>query len=344
MTIDIKHLDLFSGIGGFAIAVDEVFPGSEHIFCDNDKFCQAVLKKHWPQSKIYEDIRTLSNSASSGVKEVRQKRKDEIFLLTGGFPCQPFSQAGKRQGTSDDRYLWPEMLRVIKEFKPTWIIGENVAGIGSLFQYESISPMEGKEYSTREEAEADFRGITERTGKNCLYLVVDDLEKIGYDVQTFIIPACAVNAPHRRDRVWFIAHRNDTGSGTSDSETVAHRQKDSEERKHAQCGSDGQGGDAQNAIGKRSGGGMENSGQILGSESAKAKDQRPSWEKNWIEVASELCRVDDGLPVELGGFKLSKAGHRNAQLKAYGNAIVPQVAIEIMRAIKLSTIKPLPIK
>src|SRR3990167_2513951 len=127
------HLDLFSGIGGFAITVDEVWPGSEHIFCDNDKFCQQVLKKHWPNSKIYGDIREItkenfianapndnggqpSKSRRGRAHSIRldDKTSRSIFLLTGGFPCQPFSQAGKRKGTDDDRYLWPEMLRVIR--------------------------------------------------------------------------------------------------------------------------------------------------------------------------------------------------------------------------------------
>src|SRR3990167_5535472 len=134
------HLDLFSGIGGFAIAVDEVWPGSEHIFCDNDKFCQQVIHKHWPNSKIYEDIREIKSITDTDWRQSREqteqkgwesigRRNQEVFLLTGGFPCQPFSQAGKRKGTADDRYLWPEMFRVIRLTQPQWVIAENVRGL-----------------------------------------------------------------------------------------------------------------------------------------------------------------------------------------------------------------------
>lgn len=117
-----KHLDLFSGIGGFALAAQWVW-GSEYEnvgFCDNDPFCQKVLKKHWPEAKIYGDIRKL------------KPRKGAADIVTGGFPCQPFSQAGKREGTEDNRYLWPEMLRVIRTVKPSWVIAENVYGIITL--------------------------------------------------------------------------------------------------------------------------------------------------------------------------------------------------------------------
>lgn len=270
-----KHLDLFSGIGGFAIAVDSVWPQSEHIFCDNDKFCQAVLKKHWPNAKIYGDIRTITNTGYFGQTEpekqaVGSKQPHSIDFLTGGFPCQPFSQAGRRKGTADDRYLWPEMFRVIREFKPTWVIAENVRGL-----------------------------VTWNEGL-VLEQVCTDLESEGYEVQPLIIPAVAVNAPHRRDRVWFIAHR--TGEGRT-----------------------GNGLEGQGRLGQRSGAGE-------GKEQSSA-GHLPDWNQNWIEVATEFCSVDDGLPAELGDFACSKAQHRDGQLKAYGNAIVPQVAAQIMQSI-----------
>ena len=185
------HLDVFSGICGFALAVEEVWPGSEHIFCEIDPFCQALIKKRFEGSVIYGDVRTLTNTKSGQPgQSSEQKRREDIGgsscdLLTGGFPCQPFSQAGKRRGTSDNRYLWPEMLRVIREFHPTWIIAENVRGLLTIEQgvvFEQV----------------------------CL-----DLEGEGYEVQPFIIPAVAVNAPHRRDRVWFVAHsRHGNGQRT----------------------------------------------------------------------------------------------------------------------------------
>jgi len=157
------HLDLFSGIGGFALAGRNTW-GPDHkvvAFCEIDKYCQRVLKKHWPDVPIFSDIRELDGKAYT-----------DDDLLTGGFPCQPFSVAGQQRGKDDDRYLWPEMLRIISEARPRWIIGENVPGIVGLG----------------------------------LDTVLSDLESQGYEAQTFVIPACAKDAPHRRDRVWVTAH------------------------------------------------------------------------------------------------------------------------------------------
>lgn len=319
-----KHLDLFSGIGGFSLAVDEVWNNeeNEHIFVEIDPFCQRVLRKHWPNAEIIGDIRNFPthtksrrwhNGLSDDKWEIKSEVNSSIYktqrvdLLTGGFPCQPFSQAGRRKGTKDDRHLWPEMLRVIKQLYPTWVVAENVRGLLTIEQglvFEQV----------------------------CL-----DLEACGYETQTFIIPACAKNAPHRRDRVWFIAHCNDTRGGTPASKALTHRAQDSEERKDALGGADGQNSDAQDAFSERGGGRMESIGQILGSGQPETKDARPSWEKDWVEVAARLCGVDDGLPVELDGLKLSKSRHRAERLKSLGNSIVPQVAVEVMKCIKSST-------
>jgi DNA-cytosine methyltransferase len=148
-------------IGGFSLGLERA-GFKTVVFCEQDKFCQKVLKKHWPGVPIEPDIKTFDGKKYAGA-----------FILTGGFPCQPFSCAGKRRGKEDDRALWPEMFRVIQEVRPHWIIGENVAGFIGMGLDESIS----------------------------------DLEREGYSVQAFIIPACAVNAPHRRDRVWIVANR-----------------------------------------------------------------------------------------------------------------------------------------
>ena len=238
---DMKHIDLFSGIGGFALAIDNIFyeEKNEHIFCDNDKFCQAVLKKHWPEAQIIGDIRTFTNAESeqthapeqrglhtkpgiqdsgSGIiantrseesgrlssserEALAEARKSGVFILTGGFPCQPFSQAGRRKGTADDRYLWPEMFRVIRDFKPTWVIGENVRGL-----------------------------VTWNEGM-VLEQVCADLESIGYEVQPIIIPAVAVNAPHRRDRVWIVANTTDGGRG--DGKTTKNEKGHATQPEHA---------------------------------------------------------------------------------------------------------------
>lgn len=300
-----KHIDLFSGIGGFALAVDTVWPNSEHIFCDNDPFCQQVLKKHWPNSKIYGDIRTITNTETgrwcNGLSDDKWETTDKIDtlgdaasrvdLLTGGFPCQPFSQAGRRQGTSDDRYLWPEMFRVIRAFKPTWVIAENVRGL-----------------------------LTWNEGL-VLEQVCADLEAEGYEVQPLIIPAVAVNAPHRRDRIWFVAHRKSRGEWSSESERDRQRKPEAQTRD-----------DDSNAAHTESQGEWAKSELSRAREKLGSSDRADSWDKNWPEVAAELCGVDDGLPAELDGFKLSKAGHRKERLKGLGNAIVPQVAIEIMKS------------
>jgi len=266
-----KHLDLFSGIGGFALAAQEVW-GDEYEcvgFVEIDKYCQALLKRRFPNVKIWGDIRTVTADAESGqpgVKAEQEGRKNIggscCDLITGGFPCQPFSQAGKRRGTEDNRFLWPEMLRVIKDFKPRWVLAENV------------------------------RGILNIEGGMVFEQVLSDLEAIGYEVQAFIIPACAVNAPHRRDRVWIVGHTK---------------------RINAQRMWEKQDGQEQNRLCGR---------------------ENKVWRKNWLEIATKLCGVDDGFPTELDGLKLSKSRHRIERLKALGNAIVPQVAVEIMRGIK----------
>ena len=156
-------LSLFSGIGGLDIAAE--WAGFKTVaFCEKDKFCQKVLKKHWPDVPIHSDIKTYQHDGTV------------IDILTGGFPCQPFSCAGKRAGKADDRYLWPEMLRVIREVSPRWVVGENV------------------------------RGLTNWNGGMVFDEVQADLEAEGYEVTAVILPACGQNAPHRRERIWFVAY------------------------------------------------------------------------------------------------------------------------------------------
>lgn len=167
------HASLFSGIGGFDLAAE--WAGWTNAFnCEIDPFCRKVLKYHFPNAEQYEDIRATDFTVW----------KDRIDVLTGGFPCQPFSLAGKRRGTEDDRYLWPAMLDVIRTVRPRWVVGENVYGI--------VNWSEGLVFEQ----------------------VCADLEAAGYEVQPYIIPACGVGAPHRRDRCWFVAHRADAGTET----------------------------------------------------------------------------------------------------------------------------------
>ena len=330
-----KHLDLFSGIGGFALATEMVWGRGqvEHVFCDNEPFAQAVLKKHWPNSKIYGDIRSLTldsytdsngrtgrdtqeHPAEGGEQTQhdppRRAARLGFDLLTGGFPCQPFSAAGRRRGTEDDRHLWPEMLRVIREFSPRWVIGENVGGF--------VTWNDGMVFEQ----------------------VHADLEATGYEVQAFIIPAVALNAPHRRDRVWIVAHstseRWNNGINNQQGRHLLRdedgdAEEDKSERDRRECGSGTVDTDASNT---RRGDGNEGSERIRPEriqrqpENSERFSDRTGWSENWLEVATQLCTLDDGLPNGLARPR----GWRNAALKGAGNAIVPQVAAEIMRTIK----------
>lgn len=160
-----KHGSLFSGIGGFDYAAQMM--GWENLFhCEWNPFGQKVLKHHWPQAESFHDI----------TKTDFTPYANRIDILTGGFPCQPYSLAGKRKGKEDERHLWPEMLRAIREIQPRWVVGENVFGL--------INWSDGLVF----------------------HEVQVDLEAAGYEVFPYVLPAAAVNAPHRRDRVWFVAH------------------------------------------------------------------------------------------------------------------------------------------
>lgn len=190
------HGSLFSGIGGPEIAAEEM--GWKNMFhCEINPFGRKILDYWFPNSKSYEDI------TKTNFTEWRGK----INVLTGGFPCQPFSCAGQRKGAEDDRYLWPEMLRAIREIQPDWVVGENVAGILSMVQPGSETAL-GREESLF--GEVDRKRILHRQ-EYVVETVCNDLEREGYFVQPVVIPACAVGAPHRRDRVFFIAHRADAG-------------------------------------------------------------------------------------------------------------------------------------
>lgn len=190
------HGSLFSGIGGPEIAA-EIMGWKNMFHCEINPFGRKILDYWFPNSKSYEDI------TKTNFTEWRGK----INVLTGGFPCQPFSCAGQRKGAEDDRYLWPEMLRAIREIQPDWVVGENVAGILSMVQPGSETAL-GREESLF--GEVDRKRILHRQ-EYVVETVCNNLEREGYFVQPVVIPACAVGAPHRRDRVFFIAHRADAG-------------------------------------------------------------------------------------------------------------------------------------
>ena len=332
-----RHGSLFSGIGGFDLAAE--WMGWENVFhCEWNEFGQKVLKYYWPNATSYEDITKTDFSSWRG----------RIDILTGGFPCQPFSLAGKRKGTEDDRHLWPEMLRAIQEIKPTWIVGENVFGIVSW------------------------------DGGLVFKQVQVDLETEGYEVQPYVLPACAVNAPHRRDRVWFVAkntmqngRRSDErkskpnigelrhiGSGnnewiqadngkagtTADTEglrinrTQEHEDNSGQGGERRRCDSDNackiQRWDVtSHARNQRLEGGKVN--RSIGRIREKPNKQPPrcirtTWQE--FPTVSPLCNRNDGLSDRISGITFSK--WRNESIKAMGNAIVPQIAFQIFKAIE----------
>jgi len=333
-----NHLDLFSGIGGFAYAAQQVW-GSDHnvvAFVEKDKYCQKVLNKHWPEVPIFNDIKEYRYGQAEGEKE--QAQTPTIDLLTGGFPCQPFSVAGRRKGKGDDRFLWGEMLRIIKESKPTFVIGENVAGIVNM--------------------ELD----------NC----ISELESEGYETQAFIIPACAVSSPHRRDRVWIVAHSEHNGCDSrSDTSETGSNIKDGSSEENRQFGEE------QGFRPRKGSADVANSNSIRPvqctsetkqrrdtSRHSKGESKGSSEDVSYTNTEGLQGRVQEGIIDKQRG---NKQGNRSAtqcstgwqgnrdsnwatepnvlrvangvpnrvdRLKGLGNAIVPQCVEPIMWAIK----------
>lgn len=188
----LRHASLFSGIGAAEIAAEML--GWENIFhCEINPFGRKVLEYWFPNSHSYEDITKTDFSQYRG----------QIDVLSGGFPCQPFSYAGKRGGENDDRYLWQEMLRVVDQVRPMWVIGENVNGITTMVESYSVIEM-GCESSLFNEGNGVHRYRAEQTFT--IERVCRDLESKGYSVQPMLVPACAVGAPHRRDRIFILAY------------------------------------------------------------------------------------------------------------------------------------------
>lgn len=191
---------LFAGIGGFDLGLE--LAGMECRWqVENEPFCVEVLKARWPKIPKFGDVR------NCGTRNLAP-----VDLVCGGFPCQPTSIAGKRKGKDDDRYLWPQMLRIVSELRPAWVLGENVLGIASMVQFDSPLEVDRRQYSEDEKASGRFEvgEVRERIGRGLLDEILDDLEKIGYAVQPFAVPACSVNAPHLRYRVWILARNSES--------------------------------------------------------------------------------------------------------------------------------------
>ena len=291
------HGSLFSGIGGFDLAAE--WMGWENVFhCEWNKFGQQVLKYYWPNSISYDDITKTDFTIHRG----------KIDIITGGFPCQPYSSAGKRLGKEDERHLWPQMLRTIREIQPRWVVGENVLG------------------------------LVNWSGGLVFHEVQADLEAEGYEVQPFVLPAVSVNAPHRRDRVWFVAHSKNNGwhggefeqregVETNQREFCEHKTKRRNEiwpesQRHSQNGD----------VADTSNIGRENA-----LENGKMERRRfgQSYKRNmWhsFPSVSPLCLGDDGISDRLDSITFPK--WRNESIKAGGNAIVPQVVYQIFKTIE----------
>lgn len=407
------HASVFSGIGGPEVAASML--GWENLFhCEINPFGRQVLDYWYPNSKSYEDITTTDFTEWRG----------RVDVLTGGFPCQPFSYAGRRRGAEDDRYLWPSMYRAIDEIQPTWVVAENVAGILTMVEQGEVSKVAGS--ATLFDAFDDLRGRYELRETFTLQRICTDLESHGYAVQPVLVPACAVGAPHRRDRVFIVARRveADTRSGgqsapeqQGERERTEVQQQSGEQSQHGigrpstsrpiadttgECGerlrsrqsevgraqqeqSGGRGGEggserlaphpdshrgsevdehmeSELADGAKpvSNGGQRNvadtsdigAGQQCECGRGQHREPRtfesrnghwpcPSCEwdycgERWKDFpsVSPVHRGNDGLPFPVDSLTLSFGKWRTEALKAYGNAIVPQVMYEIFRAIE----------
>ena len=268
----LRHVNLCCGIGGFALGFEWAGLSKPVMFCDIEKWSRQILSKHWPDVQIAEDVKELSNDPDRNVPD--------CDIITAGYPCQPFSFAGERRGTEDDRHIWPYILSIIQAKRPAWCVFENVYGHVSM-------------------------GLDE---------VLSDLELESYSVRPFIVPACATDAPHRRDRVWIIARNVGDPSvigpqkhGRSKAEQPSER---SENVAH---------GDSAGLQGRQNARGISQSGAQRNEQSPR-RSERPNG-KDWLPEPA-VGRVAYGIP------------RRVDRLRGLGNAIVPQIAMRIGDAIK----------
>ena len=336
-----RHASLFSGIGGPEVAAAML--GWENVFhCEINPFGRAVLEYWFPESKSYEDITKTNFSEWRG----------KVDVLTGGFPCQPFSYAGKRGGREDERYLWPQMLRVIDEVRPTWVVGENVAGITTMVEGGVLTPLG---CDTTLFGEGDGLHRYELRESFTIERICRDLEGLGYSVQPVLIPAAAVGAPHRRDRVFILAHAASDAAGVQLNAGAAGCRRDAERQTFPELGSRGCANAANSNSSrqqesefarreknsKKEGAGMDD--RAIGSRRDGCfADSRllpgNKWhydERNeWIPTVSPVHSGNDGLSIRMDGASIPFTNWRTESLKAYGNAIVPQVMYEIFRAIE----------
>lgn len=315
------HGSLFSGIGGFDLAAE--WMGWDNKFhCEWNEFGQKVLHHYWPDAEQFTDIK----------KSNFTKYANRIDILTGGFPCQPYSSAGKRLGKEDDRHLWPEMLRAIREIQPRWVVGENV------------------------------RGLTNWNGGVVFDEVQADLEAEGYEITPFLLPACAVNAPHRRDRIWFVAHSTRTSERTNElrgircengqisgqgSQTIYDATRpngiervitNTNSNGLHECNSNNEVNASEGRVNAFSNTNESNDNGDVANTNSRGLEggrfgqsyQRNAWDS--FPSVSPICNGNDGISNRLDSITFPK--WRNESIKAGGNAIVPQVAYQIFKAIQ----------
>jgi DNA (cytosine-5)-methyltransferase 1 len=326
------HASLFSGFGAAELAA--TWMGWNNAFwCEIEDFPRTVLSYWFPQSIGYGNIKETDFTPWHG----------KVDILTGGFPCQPFSVAGQRKGTDDDRYLWPEMLRAIREIRPTWIIGENVNGILSMVQ-------PGNEFTVESQAslfeENDKETILEQ--EYVVETICRSIEQEGYSVQPIVIPACSVEAPHIRYRVFFIAHCSDTRVESMQREGK-NRIYQSEHITNSKCKGSGQ--IQQKIQSKQSDGnsigGVSNEWNVANAESQQLENALRTWgrctgltnlysKRNWRNFPTQppVCRGNDGFPFDVVRLTVSLTAWCTGSIKGYGNTIVPEVIYEIFKAIE----------
>ncbi len=297
-----RSLDLFSGIGGMALGLERA--GFElAALCEIGPYCQTILKKHWPNIYLHNDVRTLDYIKPGSepddwilydTQNEHEITRGAIDLICGGFPCQPFSVAGNRAGAKDNRHVWPEMLRLIKAIRPTWVLGENVIGF-----------------------------IRMALDDVCL-----DLENTGYTTQTFVIPACGVGAIHRRERVWILAHTEYTrwdaaAQSGSNAPSVCNNKKGAERAVELEgiCPAANVADAARSGLEGHAGDGQVTRKGASPTRFVTASSLSRDWEPCGSPVMPPLCHRNNGVP------------DRVARLKALGNTVMPQIPELLGRAI-----------
>lgn len=376
-------VDLFAGIGGFCLAAEAV-GWTPAVSCEINPFGRKVLEYYWPNAYHHKDIFNLTGSKIYEEIEKRNRHSDGI-VLTAGFPCQPFSTAGKRAGADDSRFLWPQTLRIIQELRPRWIVLENVLGLTSILEPPSYIEMESKAlfgirqsplqigYESPKRAKVSI--AWEVIQKRIMATICEEVRAAGYEFPTahdgtpivLCVPACAVNAPHRRDRVWFVAHRTDTGveslqrpreNGIHGLESTANA-RSSKPQGRKQFAQGQQHGEGRNPRRKFAPFG---SGRVVADTDSRQCKKRCKFNGKWQDEAKDGAGMDnrpaglginrsfgrltdwtrfptqspirsrnDGFSAGLAGITVSR--HRHESIKAFGNAIVPQVAVQIFKAI-----------